>query len=191
MANSVMHLMHVALSYLSPPHICFSITVFPNNVLTCKYQLQALICGHPILRQMCKSKLVNMPKAGFPSGTAVKNPPANAENVGSIPRLGICPGGGNDNPIQYPCLKNPMDRGAWQATVHGVTKSQTWLSDWALQGITERLICQKSEQLFTYTCYSHCFPHLSKWKLHFQRPPAHNFEAIPFFSFSHTSHLIH
>ena len=47
---------------------------------------------------------------------------------GSIPGLGRCPGEGNGNPLQYSCLGNPMDRGAWRATAHGVAKSQTWLS---------------------------------------------------------------
>ena len=46
---------------------------------------------------------------------------------GSIPGLGRSPGGGNGNPLQYFCLENPMDRGAWWATVHGVAKSQTQL----------------------------------------------------------------
>ena len=56
------------------------------------------------------------------------NPPANAgdiRGVGSIPGLGKSPGGENGNPLQYSCLENPMDRGAWQATVHGVTKNWT------------------------------------------------------------------
>ena len=59
----------------------------------------------------------------------VKNPPANAGNkyVGSISGSGRSPGEGHGNPLQYSCLGNPMDRGAWWATVHGVTKSQTWL----------------------------------------------------------------
>ena len=55
-----------------------------------------------------------------------KNPPANAGDVGdasSIPGLGRSPGGGNGNPLQHSCLENSMDRGAWQATVHGVTQS--------------------------------------------------------------------
>ena len=51
----------------------------------------------------------------------VKNPPANAGDVGSIPEPRR-PGGGNGNPLQDSCLGNPMDRGAWRATVHGVTK---------------------------------------------------------------------
>ena len=58
----------------------------------------------------------------------VKNPPADAgdvRDVGSVPELGRCPGGGHGNPLQCSCLENPMDRGAWQATVHGVTESDT------------------------------------------------------------------
>ena len=58
----------------------------------------------------------------------VKNPPANAGNVGWIPGSGRSSEVGNGNPLQYSCLKNPMDRRAWKATVHGVTKSQTQLS---------------------------------------------------------------
>ena len=54
-----------------------------------------------------------------------KIPAANAGDVGSIPGSGRFPGEGNGNPFQYSCLENPMDRGAWQATVHGVAKSQT------------------------------------------------------------------
>ena len=62
---------------------------------------------------------------GFPGGSVVKNPPANAGNKGSIPGSGRSPGGGNGNSLQDSCLGNPMDRGAWQATVHTVAKSQT------------------------------------------------------------------
>ena len=59
---------------------------------------------------------------GFPGCSVVKNPPANAGDVGSIPGLGRSPGEENGNPLQYSCLGNPMDRGAWWAVVHGVTK---------------------------------------------------------------------
>ena len=62
----------------------------------------------------------------------VTNPPANAgdiRDVGSIPGLGRSPGVGNGNPLQYTCLENPMDRRDWWATVHGVAKSETKLSD--------------------------------------------------------------
>ena len=55
----------------------------------------------------------------------VKNPPANAGDAGSIPGLGRSPGGENDNPLQYSCLENPMDRGAWKAAVLGVSESDT------------------------------------------------------------------
>ena len=65
----------------------------------------------------------------LPSGSVVKNPPSmqeiHAEVMGSIPGSGISPGGGNGNPLQYSCLENPMDRGAWWATVHGVEKNGT------------------------------------------------------------------
>ena len=53
----------------------------------------------------------------------------NVRDLGSIPQLGRSPGEGSGNPLQYSCLENPMDRGAWQATVHRVTKSQAQLSN--------------------------------------------------------------
>ena len=91
---------------------------------------------------------------GFPGGSAVRKPPANAGDLGSVPGSGRPPGEGNDfpggsaerkppanagdlgsvpgsghgTPLQYSCLENPMDRGAWRATVPGVTKSQTRLT---------------------------------------------------------------
>ena len=55
----------------------------------------------------------------------VKNLPANAGDAGVIPGSGIYPGGENGNPFQYSCLGNPLDRGAWQATDHGVAKEMT------------------------------------------------------------------
>ena len=65
----------------------------------------------------------------FPGGSAVKNLPANAGDASSIPGSGRSPGEENGNPLQYSCLRNPMDRGAWRATVCGVAKSWTRLSD--------------------------------------------------------------
>ena len=70
------------------------------------------------------------------------SPPANegdARNASSIPGLGRSSGGGHGNPLQYSCLENPMDRGARWATVHGVTKSQTWLRYWALLAMYHEL----------------------------------------------------
>ena len=69
---------------------------------------------------------------GFPGSTVVNNPLANAEDardLGSVPGSGRSSGGGNGNPLQYYCLGNRMDRGAWWATVHGVAKSQPLLSN--------------------------------------------------------------
>ena len=59
---------------------------------------------------------------GFPGGSAVKNPPANAGDVVLIPGLGRSPGEGSGNPFQYPCMGNPIDRGAWRATAHEVAE---------------------------------------------------------------------
>ena len=58
-------------------------------------------------------------REGFPGNSAVKNPAANAEDAGSIPGSGRSHGGRHDNPLQYSCLENLMDRGAWRATVIG------------------------------------------------------------------------
>ena len=62
---------------------------------------------------------------GFPGRSVVKNPPANAEDMGSILGLGRSPRRENDNPLQYPFLKNLMDRGALRATIYGVTELGT------------------------------------------------------------------
>ena len=66
---------------------------------------------------------------GFPGGSDGKESACNTEDWDSIPGLGISPGEGNGYRLQYFCLRNPMDTGVWQATVHGVTKSLTQLSD--------------------------------------------------------------
>ena len=58
----------------------------------------------------------------FPGGSVVKTVAANTGDVGSVPGSGRSPGEGNANPLQYFCLENPINRGAWQATVHGVAK---------------------------------------------------------------------
>ena len=64
-----------------------------------------------------------------PGGSEGRESACNAGDLSSIPGSGRSPGEGNDNPLQYSCLENPMDRGDWRAAVHGVSKSQTWLSD--------------------------------------------------------------
>ena len=114
----------------------------------------------------------------------VKNPLASAEdirNMGSIPGSGRSPGAGHGNPLQYSCPKNPMDRGAWQATVHGVTKSRTHLNQ--LSMYTQRT----RAAFFKLWCAYELPGILLKWRfwfcvsddawdLHFQwasRPSAH------------------
>ena len=79
----------------------------------------------------------------------VKNPSANAgeaRDTVSIPGSGRSPGGGNDNLLQYSCLRNPMDRGAWQIAVHGVAKSQAWLNTHEVKNMKKY-----SEELYTNT----------------------------------------
>ena len=66
---------------------------------------------------------------GLPGGSDRKDSDCNAGIPGSIPGSGKSPGEGNDNPVQYSCFKISMDRRAWQARVHGVTKSETLVSD--------------------------------------------------------------
>ena len=70
-----------------------------------------------------------MPRKGFPGGSDGKESTCNSGDLGSIPGSGRFPGEGDGNPLQYSLLENPMDRGAWQAVVHRVTKIQTRLSN--------------------------------------------------------------
>ena len=72
----------------------------------------------------------------------IKNPPADAGDVrdaGSVPRSGRSPGGGHGNPLQYSCLENPMDRGAWWATVHKITQNRTQLRQSSIHECTHTL----------------------------------------------------
>ena len=66
---------------------------------------------------------------GFPGGSNGKEPACNVGDLGSVPERGRSPGEGHDNPLQYFRLENPRDRGAWWTTIHGATKSRTWLSN--------------------------------------------------------------
>ena len=77
----------------------------------------------------CKILKDNHTLLGLPWWLSNKEFACNIGDLGSIPGSGRSLGEGNGNPLQYSCLENPMDRGAWQAAVHGVTKSQTQLSD--------------------------------------------------------------
>ena len=70
------------------------------------------------------SKLLRQEKT-FPGGSDGRESACNGGDLGSVPGLGRSPGEGNGNPLQYSCLENPMDKGAWQATFHGIAKSHT------------------------------------------------------------------
>ena len=88
-----------------------------------------------------------------PGGSDSKESTCGVGDLGSIPGLGRSPGEEDGYPFQYSCLRNSMDRGAWWATVHGVTKSRTWLSDWLTNHfwdcITKRLLlCLAHSSLF-------------------------------------------
>ena len=76
---------------------------------------------------------------GFAGGSVVKNSPTNAGDMGSIPGSGKSPGEGNGNPLQYSGLENPMERAAWWATVHGVEKSRTRLSDFTFTFFNKKI----------------------------------------------------
>ena len=75
---------------------------------------------------------------GFPGGSEVKASTCNVGDLGLIPGSGRSPGKGSGNPLQYSCLENPMDGGAWWATVHGVAKSRTRLSDFTFTEVYKK-----------------------------------------------------
>ena len=83
--------------------------------------VQSLGCEDPLQRDRLPTPVF----LGFSGGSDGKESTCNAGDLSSIPGLGRSPGGGHGNPLQYSCLENPMDRGDWQATVHGVAKSWT------------------------------------------------------------------
>ena len=92
----------------------------------------------------------------FPGGSDSKEPACHVEDLGLIPGLGRSPGGGYGNPLQDSGLENPMDRGAWRATVHRVAKSQTQLSDEAqhstgVQALELHCLCSDLSFIAYYT----------------------------------------
>ena len=96
--------------------------------------LKVLPCPNQLKRSKPFSILLkHKNKMDFPGGSDGKASAYNAGDPGSIPGLGRSPGEGNGNPLQCSCLENPMDGGAWWATVHGVAKSRTRLSDFTLR----------------------------------------------------------
>ena len=87
---------------------------------------------------------------GFPGGSEVKGPAWNVGDPGSIPGSGRYPGEGNGTPLQYSCLENPMDWGAWWATVHGVAKSQTRLSNFTSSFTSSGLVSLPFPFIFSF-----------------------------------------
>ena len=104
--------------------------------------------------------LILMPRLGFPGGSDGEEFTCNAGHLGSIHRLGRSPGEGNSYPLQYSGLENSMDRGAWQATIHGVAKSRTCVSDFHFHFQHQSLSSCDREEMNTRF---HLFP---KWFRH-------------------------
>ena len=84
---------------------------------------------------------------GFPCSSVNKESACSAGDLGSIPGLGRSPGEGNGNPLQYPCLENLMDRGAWWAVVHGVTKITAKLLQMVAAAMNLKDACSLEEKL--------------------------------------------
>ena len=94
-------------------------TLQADSVLSCPLSHQGVVL---ITKKIPKTKTLNKRFLGFSGSPVVKNPPANAGDMGPIPGWGRSARKGNGNPLQYSCLRNPMDRGVWRATVHSVTE---------------------------------------------------------------------
>ena len=103
---------HLLISWLQSPS---SVILEPPKIKSATVSIVSSSICHEVL--------------GFPGSSDGKASVCNAGDPGFIPRLGRYPGEGNGNPLQYSCLENSTDGGAWWATVHGVAKSRTWLSD--------------------------------------------------------------
>ena len=114
---------HIAVS--NKPTVNWNLPKGGISVLGYSTILRLLFAMGRILSKIVEEHLAE----GFLGGSDSKGYACTSGDQGSIPGLGRCPGEGNGNSLQYSYLENPMDRGAFWATVHGVTKSRTWLSD--------------------------------------------------------------
>ena len=98
----------------------------------------------PSLPQICgRFVMFNSKKRASVVAQTVKNPACSGGDSGSIPGSGRSPGEGHGNPLQYPCLENPVDRGAWRATVHRVANNLTQLSDFTVTFIEKTKIIKQ------------------------------------------------
>jgi len=112
-----------------------------NKILSCKHRFWYMVFFFKLLA-FSLHRIYFLIKCilHIDSGVEVKNSPANVGNVWDMdlmPWSRRSPGEGHGNPLQYSCLENPMVRGAWWAIVHGITNSQTWLSNWACTMVDE------------------------------------------------------
>ena len=97
---------------------------------------------------------------GIPGGSVVKNLTASAGDLGLIPGLGRPPGEGSDNPLQYSCLENSMERGAWWYTLHRVVKTWTQLRDWAFKRLSPGSSFFVLFYFVFWLLMSHCFSNI-------------------------------
>ena len=115
------------------PLFC-SLVSFPPQNMNVFYSesIQNKIKG-PIIKNINRNYFsTSLHKGGFPPSSVSKESACNAADPGLMHGSGRSPGEGNRHPLQYSCLENPMHRGAWRATVHGIAKSWTWLKDYTL-----------------------------------------------------------
>ena len=107
----------------------FRITLLEDGAIQTKtqkkFKTHGKKCPISVVSTFSLTFCVNPQKKGFPGGLDDKESAFNVGDLASIPGLGRFPAGGCGNPLQYSCLESPMDREAWRAAVHGVTKSQT------------------------------------------------------------------
>ena len=104
----------------------YSMRSMPNIIFILKKSSQAISFR---LQQLVLFKMLLVPPWGFPGGSDGRESTCNAGDLGLLPGWGRSPGEGKGNPLQQSCLEKSMDRGAWWAAVHGVTKSWTQLKD--------------------------------------------------------------
>ena len=163
LSNSHFHfvLLRSSLREFPVTHTCQAPSTFPLSFLTGSPPSLVLMAHSPVFKQW----LLN--QQGFPASSDCYESACNAGDPGSVLEVGRSPGEGNSNPLQYSCLENPKDRGAWQATVHGVTESDTteqvtllllWISkdttvtvktkQWNLMPSDSAILCESLEVLF-------------------------------------------
>ena len=128
---------------------CYSLHTSPHPLLptpsSCVRKSVLSVCA-----SIAADEIQIFLRCEFPGGSEVKASAWNAGDSGSIPGSGRSPGEGNGNPLQYSCLENPMEGGAWWATVHGVPKSWTGLSDFTF---TFYLLPESEANVFLFSFF--------------------------------------